>query len=223
MFGISLYQPKVIETRQEGRIFFNPRTVFAANDFTEYTTPYLSQVPCSWGAIYFPEHWREFHSYLNLRFSEAAFGIDTVVAPDTRSNRWSKSWKKYFIELAYLRGYVMLYPNYNNFVSLSTNHLEAGSHVKDTSRESYLQKKEMFRVPLMGLEGATRLLDLPHGALPAFSDLPVLDLFGQLSRLHSLIRSGQTRQSEIVPTCDPSSENNIRPDFRYLLCAPLTE
>ena len=197
--------------------------MFAANGITEYTTPYLSQIPCSWGAVYFPEHWREFHSYLNVRLSEAVFGIDAVVVPDARSNRWSKSWKKYFIELAYLRGYVMVYPNYDNFVSLSTNHLEIGSHVKDTSRESYEQKREKFRVTLMALEGTTRLVDLPHGQLPAFDDLPVLDLFGQLSYLETLILLGKRRQSEIVPVCDSSSEYHIRPDFRDLLCAPPSE
>jgi len=223
MFGISLYQPKVIETRRGGREFFNPRTVLAANDVTEYTTPYLSQIPCSWGAIYFPEHWREFHSYLNIRLSEALFGIDAVVVPGARSNRWSKSWKKYFIELAYLRGYVMVYPNYDNFVSLSTNHLEVGSHVRDITQESYVRKREMFRVPLMGMEGTARLLDLPHGTLPAFDDLPVLDLFGQLSSLETLTLLGQTRRSEMVPTCGPASENHIRPDYRGLLCAPRTE
>ena len=223
MFGISLYQPKVIETRPEGREFFNPRTVFAANDMIEYTTPYLSQIPCSWGAIYFPEHWREFHSYLNVRLSEALFGIDAVVVPDARSNRWSKSWKKYFIELAYLRGYVMVYPNYDNFVSLSTNHLEIGSHVKNSSRETYVQKREMFRVPLMGLEGTTRPTDLPHGTLPMFRDLPVLDLFGRLTSLETLIRRGQARRSEIIPTCELSPRTHIRPDFRDLLCVPRTE
>ena len=220
MFGISLYQPKVIETKPKGREFFNPRTLFAANDITEYTTPYLSQIPCSWGALYFPEHWREFHSYLNVRFSEALFSIDAIVVPDARSNRWSKSWKKYFIELAYLRGYVMVYPNYDNFVSLSTNHFEIGSHVKNTSRESYVKKREMFRVPVMGLEGPARLMDLPNGTLPGFNDLPVLDLFGQLSSLEDLIQLGQTRQSEVVPNCEPSFENHVRPDFRALLCVP---
>ena len=113
----------------------------------------------------------------------------------------------------------MVYPNYDNFVSLSTNHLEAGSHVKDTSRESYAPKREVFRVPLMGLEGTTRLVDLPHGTLPPFDDLPVLDLFGQLSSLEALILLGQRRQSEIVPACQPS-EYHLRPDFEDFLCAP---
>ena len=81
----------------------------------------------------------------------------------------------------------------------------------------------MFRVPLMGLEGTTRLTDLPHGKLPAFDDLPVLDLFGQLSSLETLILLGQRQRSEMVPACEPSSGEHIRPDFRGLLCAPRTE
>jgi len=117
----------------------------------------------------------------------------------------------------------MVYPNYDNFVSLSTNHLEIGSHVKDAPRETYVQKREMFRVPLMGLEGATRLVDLPHGMLPVFDDLPVLDLFGQLSSLETLISLGRTRRSEVIPTCEHSPENHIRPDFRGLICVPRTE
>ena len=75
----------------------------------------------------------------------------------------------------------------------------------------------------MGLEGTTRLMDLPHGTLPVFDDLPVLDLFGQLSSLETLIQLGRTRRSEIIPTCEPSPENYIRPDFRDLLCAPRVE
>ena len=117
----------------------------------------------------------------------------------------------------------MVYPNYDNFVSLSTNHLEIGSHVKDNSRGSYVQKREMFRVPLMDLEGTTRLVDLPQGTLPVFDDLPVLDLFGQLSSLETLIQLGQARLSEMVTTCGHLSENHIRPDFRGFLCAPRVE
>ncbi|KAI0080944.1 hypothetical protein K474DRAFT_1704236 [Panus rudis PR-1116 ss-1] len=106
-----------------------------------------------WGAIYFPEHWREFHDYLSIRLSGQLpdLPVDAVVAPGVRSSKWTRSWKKYLIEFAYLRGYVMLYPNYAGFVSLSTNHLEVGSHVKDMPLEAYLQKRRLFLLPLMPL------------------------------------------------------------------------
>ncbi|KAF7356762.1 Succinate dehydrogenase [ubiquinone] iron-sulfur subunit, mitochondrial [Mycena venus] len=179
LFGISLYQQKNTELHPEGRKAFDPRKLFAQNHIMDHSTPYLSQIPCSWGAVYFPEHWREFHAYLADRLSEKTMEIDRIVVPNVRSNNWTKSWKKYFIEMVYLRGYVMLYPNYEGFVSLSTNHLEVGSHVKERSKE----KEEMFRLPLMELSSSVQLLDLPGARLPEWDALPVLNLTGFLINL----------------------------------------
>ena len=190
LFGISLYQQKTLELRPEGRRPFDAKTLFH-NHGLPPTTPYLSQIPCSWGAVYFPEHWREFHDYLSWRLSESTIDIKTVVVPDVRSNKWTKSWKKYFIELSYLRGYVMLYPNYDGFVSLSTNHLEVGSHVKDRSEEN----RQQFFLPLMKLPDtrdptAIGLLDLPRRTLPDWEMLPILNLTGSLTSMEELVDVG---------------------------------
>ncbi|KAJ6518627.1 hypothetical protein C8R45DRAFT_851005, partial [Mycena sanguinolenta] len=174
LFGISLYQQKNIELHPDGRRPFDARKLFAENNIPDPSTPYLSQIPCSWGAVYFPEHWREFHTYLADRLSETAMEIERIVVPNVRSNNWTKSWKKYFIEMVHLRGYVMLYPNYAEFVSLSTNHLEIGSHVKDRPKD----KQEAFTLPLMELGSAVNLLDLPGGRLPEWDALPTLNLTG---------------------------------------------
>ncbi|CAK5267615.1 unnamed protein product [Mycena citricolor] len=182
LFGVSLYQQKNIELHPESRKSFNARSYFARNRIAEPTTPYLSQIPCSWGAVYFPEHWREFHGYLAERFSQAKMDINQPVVPGVRSNTWTRSWKKYFIEMVYLRGYVMLYPNFASFMSLSTNHLEVGSHVKDRSKE----KQRMFSMPLIGADESWRLLDLPGERLPAWNTLPVLNLTGSLTTLEHL-------------------------------------
>lgn len=107
MFGISLYQPKNVELRPEGRQPFDAHELFSGLSLP-FNSPYLSQVPCSWGAAYFPETWREFHQYLGLRLSEQSIDIADTIVPDVRSNRWPRSWKKYFIEMVYLRGYLML-------------------------------------------------------------------------------------------------------------------
>jgi hypothetical protein len=109
--------------------------------------------------------------------------IERIVVPDVRSNNWTKSWKKYFIEMVYLRGYVMLYPNYAEFISLSTNHLEVGSHVKERPKG----KQEVFRLPLMKLSESLQLLDLPGATLPRWEILPVLNLTGCLSSLEGII------------------------------------
>jgi hypothetical protein len=212
LFGISLYQQKNIELRLDGRKPFDARELFFNSGVPHPSTPYLSQIPCSWGAVYFPEHWREFHDYLAVRLSEYSMKIGQDIVPDVRSNNWTKSWKKYFVELVYLRGYVMLYPNYQNFISLSTNHLEVGSHVKERSKE----KQDLFRLPLMKLPDAhaplsSGLLDLPGQTLPVWHWLPVLNLTGYLTTLESLARQGQLRRTDLTGCSkDPTHEYDVR-------------
>ncbi|TRM60729.1 hypothetical protein BD626DRAFT_571441 [Schizophyllum amplum] len=198
LFGISLYQQKSNELHADGRRAFDARALFAAHPDVETTrvgSPYLSQVPCSWGAVYFPGPWRSFHSYLALRLSGRLLPLDIAVAPGVRSNAWSRSWKKFFIELVYLDGGAMLYPNYAGWASLSTNHLERGSHVKVRSRE----KREMFQVPLMeGVDGGSGLLaDMPGRVLPGLGELPVLNLTGSVVSLEEIAEVGRMRKEEL--------------------------
>ncbi|KAI0305843.1 hypothetical protein B0F90DRAFT_1693909 [Multifurca ochricompacta] len=185
LFGISLYQQKNLELRIEGRRPFNARWLFKTTGIAAQNTPYLSQIPCSWGALYFPEHWREFHTYVANRLTDPSLSLKENIVPDVRSSRWQNSWKKYFIEMVFLRGYTMLYPNYANFSSLSTNHLEPGAHVKRLPRAVFDKKRAQFDLPLMRLPDAnasesltTGLLDLPKREMPTWDALPVLDLHG---------------------------------------------
>ncbi|GJE90987.1 hypothetical protein PsYK624_071340 [Phanerochaete sordida] len=217
MFGISLYQQKNLELRPEGRHRFNARTTFAAASLPAPDSPYLSQIPCSWGAVYFPEHWRTFHTYLAARLSGEPLPVGAVVAPGLRSNRWTRSWKKYFVELAHLRGLLMLYPNYAGFRSLSTNHLEVGQHVRETTPAAHERKKRLYQLPLLrpqpanGSAAATGLLELPEGHMPAHAELPVLDLLGLLATEDGLRARGAARTAELVRCAD--APPHLRPLF----------
>lgn len=234
LFGISLYQQKNLELRPEGRHRFNARTTFASASLPHSETPYVSQIPCSWGAVYFPEHWREFHDYLAVRLSGAHPRLPAhgLVAPGVRSNRWTRSWKKFFIELAYLRGYVMLYPNYADYLSLSTNHLEVGSHVKPLGPAAYERKKRLFRLPLLrppaharsGAPGAleTGLMDLPAARMPAWAALPVLDLLGLLATEAILQERGLARRAELF-RCADAPHGPPPADLRSFLCLDAPE
>ncbi|KAG0250459.1 hypothetical protein BG011_008331 [Mortierella polycephala] len=147
MFGVSMYSQKFVETHLAGRAPFNPEDIFIETPEYELRTPFLLQLPCSWGAVYFPEHWREFHEYVADRLLDIEWNktsLQSVQIPNSRTNRWSNSWKKLFIEMIYMRGYVMLYPNYFNFTSFSTNHLEWGTHTKQQRNSA-----GTFLVPLM--------------------------------------------------------------------------
>lgn len=124
--------------------------------------------------------------------------------------------------MAYLRGYVMLYPNYPDYLSLSTNHLEVGSHVKDMPQEAYHQKQKLFLLPLLQLpEGLganleTGLLDLPGDRMPAWDQLPTLDLLGLLTDEETLKRRGMLRANELLHCGDNYSTSGSVPVPRWL-------
>lgn len=186
IYGVSLYSPRNLELLPEGRLAFNPEPVLENNAYSK-RSPYATQIPCSWGAVYFPEHWREFHGYLTERFEKEEWeGYYNITVPNSRSRNWKKSWKKYFIELVYLRAYVMVYPNFDQFESFSTNHLEYGTHVKDNGRTE--SKVMEFLVPLMQRD--TILEQLPDHHLPTFHKLPVMDLWGRISTIQKLDHIG---------------------------------
>lgn len=100
----------------------------------------------------------------------------------------------------------MLYPNYPNFVSLSTNHLEPGSHIKNMPEAKLDKKKKEYTVPLMRRPGSSagkksmspQLLDIPYGQLPLWQKLPVLDLLADMTTLEALNSTGRARRAELA-------------------------
>ncbi|KAL0084180.1 hypothetical protein F4703DRAFT_1859586 [Phycomyces blakesleeanus] len=208
LYGISLYSPRNLELLPEGRRPFDPALVL--EPMHPPRMPYVSQVPCSWGAVYFPEHWREFHDYLTSRIEDLRQEhLLNITVPGSRSDRWKKSWKKYFIELVYLRAYVMLYPNFQHYESFSTNHLEFGTHVKKARLQVVIDN---FRVPLM--ERDTIIDQLPGHRLPAFEGLPVLDLWGRL-KTHAMLQDTAAVWHRQVSAC---ARTHGRYDPQDLLC-----
>src|SRR5204862_6385227 len=104
----------------------------------------------------------------------------------------------------------MLYPNYENFTSFSTNHAEAGTHIHLVEGKN---QGNVFGVPLM--EENMILSGLPGGSAPSYMDLPVLDLLGNVVSSEELIQRGRTLQSEIS-LCPPSDELTFNP--QDILC-----
>lgn len=168
-----------------------------------------------------------FHAYLIDRLAERTHAIETsIIAPNSciRSNRWTRSWKKFFNEFVFLHGLVMLYPNFANWTALSTNHLEVGVHVRRTEvEEEFEKKKSQFHLPLMALPphplvqtklkrsmqgndngsqwGLGSMLDLPFETLPRWDALPVVDLWGHLTSEEEITRRGVERYKELVANC----------------------
>jgi hypothetical protein len=217
LFGISLYGQRQMELNMIGRRPYNPESIFRGTKFPR-RSPYLSQIPCSWGAVYFPEIWREFHEYLSERLDdETKYHLQNIIVPNSRSSvKWKKSWKKYFIELVYLRGYVMLYPNFKNFTSFSTNHAEIGIHMH--LRKGKPNPATIFGVPLM--KEFTLYNELPNNHLTDFIELPVTDLWGNLTTFNDLINRGINLHNQISQ-CPPhfnGEKGQLNFDAKDILC-----
>lgn len=187
--AIALYTPRVIEVVKE-RPKWNATEVFKA---LHPNTPYLHQLPCSWGSLFFPRKWREFYKYMNMRFTEDA-KKNPVQIPRSRTNGWQASWKKFLIDVMYLRGYVTLYPNFPDQRSFSTNHMEPGAHIS-AADNVVTHKKEDFEVPLLR-EDFYKLL--PQQKMPPLSKLPVINLFNQITSLKGLKSVGSKLQQDVI-------------------------
>lgn len=192
--SISLYTPKLVEVVKE-RPRWNPHEYFAK---IHPNTPYLHQLPCSWGAVFFPKQWREFYTYMNQRFTEDAKS-NPVQIPKSRTNGWQASWKKFLIDMMYLRGYVTLYPNFPSQASFSTNHMEPGAHI--SAKDNVVRHdKSDFEVPLMEVD-FTKLL--PGGKLPPVSKLPVVNLFNQAISMKGMKVAGAKLRQDVL-SCEES-------------------
>ncbi|GAV75880.1 hypothetical protein CFOL_v3_19356 [Cephalotus follicularis] len=194
--SVSLYTPKIVEVVKE-------RPKWNATEFFKRihpNTPYLHQLPCSWGAVFFPKQWREFYVYMNMRFTEDP-KANPVQIPKSRTNGWQASWKKFLIDMMYLRGYVSLYPNFPNQASFSTNHMEPGAHI--SAKDNVVKHdKSDFEVPL--LKEDFRAL-LPNGKLPPASKLPSINLFNQPVSLKGLKAAGAKLGQDVIK-CDIATE-----------------
>jgi hypothetical protein len=179
-------------------------------------------------AVYFPEMWREFHDYLPLRQSETAISLKNNIIPDIRTNGWKTSWKRFINELIYLRGYSMLYPNYDDWLAFSTNHFEPGEHLVLDSPEKIAFREEQllyFRVPLFPEESIMKR-GMPMGLMPNWEQLPKLDFWGNFKTESQLRAVGRQQHKEVFPQIKPPTmEDDSNPwqsDFRAvsLLCSP---
>lgn len=194
--SISLYTPKLVEVVKE-------RPKWNATEFFKHihpNTPYLHQLPCSWGAVFFPKHWREFYVYMNMRFTEDA-KANPVQIPKSRTNGWQASWKKFLIDMMYLRGYVSLYPNFPQQASFSTNHMEPGAHISAKDNVVKHNKRD-FEVPLMKEDFRNFL---PAMKMPSASRLPSLNLFNQPVSLKGLKAAGAKLGQDVL-RCDNATE-----------------
>lgn len=174
--GISLYTPRRVEVAKGTKYRLSPSKLIGVMT-RDPTMPYLHQLPCSWGALYFPDFWRSFIEYSLQRLDMGEDGKNSLsVRPiNARTHEWKSSWKKFMIEMMYAKGLFMLYPSYPNEVSFSTNNLGVGEHIVSNDTDHL---PDDYTVPLMTHKECQmfrRYRDNPLD-VPNLSSLPLFDL-----------------------------------------------
>jgi len=146
---------------------------------------YLHGLPSSWGAVYFGNQWKEFLRFVDVRnrslFSsnsdgrknnkgKSADGRDdpNLWLPQSKTNTWRNSWKRFMIDFAYGRGCYMLHPNMGPSLGLATSTFLTGEHFGDGAsrnpRQGTLARRSQLR------------LEVPF---PPYMDLPVIDIYSR--------------------------------------------
>lgn len=192
LVGIGLTTPRYDEINMQ-RSIWNPAMVIGSDSKLFYY-----QIPCSWGALYFPWKWREYLHYYQTRrpnSSSTKYSKRKVIVPRTSVTNWDKSWKKFYIEMMVLKGYVMLYPSLPNQASLSVNHREEGEHTGNIKGLS--THVDYFQCPFATAEQVSILLE----ALNDSKALPIVNVYHLLSNskdlkefgdfIHKALKSGQ--------------------------------
>mmetsp|Transcript_38396 Transcript_38396/g.62889 ORF Transcript_38396/g.62889 Transcript_38396/m.62889 type:complete len:694 (+) Transcript_38396:222-2303(+) len=195
LFGVSLYTPRRNEL-VHGKPRWNSNWYFWEKA-KSWTTPYVQPLPCSWGAMYFPAAWMSFHRYLQYRMANPSVKVEIK---GSLSNSWSASWKKFFMEMSHSYHMYMLYPNFHNQTSFSTNHLGSGEHIKTAGGDADHLPID-YTVPLVASEEewASLFKQLPGGRLPHLDDLVGMDLLGEFQGIHEFTKhfsSGGLQQQE---------------------------
>ena len=107
VIGISCATPVAVET-------LNPAPALNASAFSRSTSgdsnyPFLLQLPSALGTLYIPKVWSELMKLLRYRSMNAGSDVSVV---GTNAAHWDAHWMKYLLQLVYIKGYMIMYPNY---------------------------------------------------------------------------------------------------------------
>jgi hypothetical protein len=202
ILGCSLYTPRLDEITPGIKDLQNP-PLWNFRNLTKREYVYY-QLPCSWGAVYEEVKFKSFLKYLKFRAQNT-----TDLQLSLRSNNWAQSWKRFLIEFMYAKGYFLLYPNYENQVSYSTNYYEEGVHsvpegfavvVPDTFRQV---PDYRFQVPLV------TDFDLLQTFPTLQEEIPWISIHNRIVNESDAVMQGQ-EWITIVQKIDPRAAEMLR-------------
>jgi len=149
LMGFSLSPIKLEELRKPFKRWYAAKALGERSNKANRHIAYLSVVPSSWGVAYWSDRWQEFADFADHRikppfFDHQAEAIghnakgnydklqltpEALQIPDSRSNLWPRSWKRFLVDFMYARGLVMLYPSLPGEQGFATTLALSGEHV----------------------------------------------------------------------------------------------
>lgn len=120
LLGISLYRPKWND--------ISWHSIKYAGLLNSSQPFFMMQLPCSWGAMYFPEEWNRFLRWHKTLEHDGAFDshVDQMWLPRSMSNLWQVSWKKTLLRFMVEESAFMAYPSFGSF---STSKAPVGENI----------------------------------------------------------------------------------------------
>lgn len=188
MMGVALNTPRFNE------IVFPPYRWVPQHEIGQEDYQFAFQLANSWGCLYFPWVWREYRRYHAWR-KGAGLALMESVVPDSYINQWLRSWKKSLIELSYIRGYYMIYPNLPGQHGFSIHHREPGEHTSLTGQPLTPEVDRMddlyldyFTIPLATNERDVNRL---YATMKPLGELPAVNFHhSRVKNIYELAQAG---------------------------------
>ncbi|KAI9847769.1 MAG: hypothetical protein M1838_000768 [Thelocarpon superellum] len=231
MFGISLELPT---SHLNGTAEFTPPIGEDDSDDTDAPVPqlmsFLWQAPNSNAALFFGDKWVEFHDFMSRRLEAQ----ELRKLPPARKlvTKDQPSWMEFLLELFRVRGYYMLYPNFETGVSMATVHGElwrrpeefADTPLKEGEdrdhHTTYLMASRKTE-PVLASSPSSLISLLPFdGDLPEIEFMPILSYDGEQVTSVSRIVDAAEAYARVFATdvggCESTSRASAR-DSRFLM------
>lgn len=120
VLGISLESPSSYLNGSGG--FVAPLMQTSSGDKSPIMSPFLWQAPNSQATLYFGDKWVELHDFVTQLLSKTQ--LSTPADKEKLVSKTYPSWLEHILELARIRGYAILYPNFEGPDSLVTLHTD---------------------------------------------------------------------------------------------------
>lgn len=148
-------------------------------------TPFLWQAPNSNAALYFGDKWVELHDFVGQSLASEHRSSTLATSNEKLVSKTYPSWMEYVLRLARARGYLTLYPNFENPDTLASIHTDLyeppEEYAKDAEMEVSDTTAELTADPARHLS-----LKHPETALVTKSLLTILPFGGDLPNIQAM-------------------------------------